>query len=80
MTKSALEKRIAELEAKLEAKGEKEAPPLSCKVSSKGAVSVYGLQRFPVTLYRSQWLRLLDFADEIRTFIEANGESLTDKR
>ena len=48
---------------------------LYCKVSEKGAVSVYGLQRMPVTLYMEQWQRLLDFADEVRTFItEHEGE------
>ena len=49
---------------------------LSLKVSEKGGVSVYGLGRFPVTLYKEQWLRLLDMAEDIRTFISANGEKL----
>jgi hypothetical protein len=45
------------------------------KVSDKGGVSVYGLGRFPVTLYKEQWLKLLDMADEIRAFIkEHDGE------
>ncbi|MGC1843394.1 MAG: hypothetical protein WA730_13515, partial [Pseudolabrys sp.] len=43
------------------------ASGLRLKVSEKGAVSVYGLGRFPVTLYKEQWLRLLDTADDIRT-------------
>jgi len=48
---------------------------LYCKVSPKGALSVYGLQRMPVTLYMEQWGRLLDFGDEIRKFIkEHEGE------
>ena len=48
---------------------------LYCKVSQKGGVSVYGLQRMPVTLYVEQWERLLDFGDEIRKFIgEHEGE------
>lgn len=48
---------------------------LSCKVSEKGALSVYGLQRMPVTLYAEQWERLLGFADNIRDFIkQRNGE------
>lgn len=42
---------------------------LYCKVSPKGAISVYGLQRMPVTLYVEQWERLLDFTDHIREFI-----------
>jgi hypothetical protein len=49
------------------------------KVSDKGAVSVYGMGRFPVTLYKEQWLRLLDIADEIRAFIAANEEKLKSK-
>jgi hypothetical protein len=48
-------------------------------VSEKGAVSVYGLSRFPVTLYRQQMERLLAFAPEIQTFIQANGSKLTVK-
>lgn len=43
--------------------------PLSLKVSEKGALSVYGLGRFPVTLYREQWERLLGLTDQIRQFI-----------
>ncbi len=49
------------------------------KVSEKGAVSVYGLGRFPVTLYKEQWIRLLDMADEIRSFIKENEGSLKSK-
>ncbi len=49
------------------------------KVSEKGAVSVYGLGRFPVTLYKEQWLRLLDMADEIRKFIAENEGRLKTK-
>jgi hypothetical protein len=43
---------------------------LYCKVSAKGAISVYGLQRMPVTLYVEQWDRLLEFSDELRAFIK----------
>ncbi len=43
---------------------------LYCKVSEKGAVSVYGLQRMPVTLYVEQWERLLAFGDQIKAFVE----------
>ena len=52
---------------------------LSLKVSQKGAVSVYGLGRFPVTLYQEQWVRLLDKAQDIRTFIKANEANLASK-
>ena len=49
------------------------------KVSEKGALSVYGMGRFPVTLYKEQWLRLLDMADDIRAFIAANDSALKEK-
>jgi hypothetical protein len=49
------------------------------KVSEKGAVSVYGMGRFPVTLYREQWLKLFDMADDIRVFIAANEGQLKAK-
>jgi hypothetical protein len=52
---------------------------LYCKVSEKGAISVYGLQRMPVTLYVEQWQRLLDFADEIRKFMQENDAKLKRK-
>ena len=52
---------------------------LAMKVSEKGALSVYGMGRFPVTLYKEQWLKLLAMADEIKAFIEANNESLKTK-
>ena len=52
---------------------------LTMKVSEKGAVSVYGLGRFPVTLYQEQWRRLLDAADDIRSFISANESQLKKK-
>ena len=52
---------------------------LAMKVSEKGALSVYGMGRFPVTLYKEQWLRLLSMADEIKAFIEANEGSLKAK-
>jgi hypothetical protein len=52
---------------------------VSLKVSEKGGVSVYGLGRFPVTLYKEQWARLLDMADDIRTFIRENEGKLKAK-
>jgi hypothetical protein len=51
----------------------------SIKVSEKGGVSVYGLGRFPVTLYKEQWLKLLDMADDIRGFISENQAQLKSK-
>lgn len=52
---------------------------LYCKVSEKGAISVYGLQRMPVTLYVEQWQRLLDFSEEIRKFMTENDAKLKRK-
>jgi hypothetical protein len=52
---------------------------LYCKVSEKGAVSVYGLQRMPVTLYVEQWERLLDFGDQIRQFLKEHDPELKRK-
>ncbi len=52
---------------------------LSLKVSEKGALSVYGLGRFPVTLYKEQWSKLLDSAEDIRSFIKANDSTLKAK-
>jgi len=52
---------------------------ITLKVSEKGAVSLYGMGRFPVTLYKEQWLRLLANAAEIETFIRENGSLLKTK-
>jgi hypothetical protein len=52
------------------------AAGISMKVSEKGAVSIYGMGRFPVTLYKEQWLKLLDMSDDIRKFIAANESKL----
>ena len=70
-----LERVKAENEA-LKARGSK---GVSMKVSEKGGVSVYGLGRFPVTLYQEQWLKLLDLGDEIRAFIKENESRLKKK-
>lgn len=52
---------------------------VSLKVSEKGGLSVYGLGRFPVTLYKEQWTKLLDMSDEIREFMRANDGALKAK-
>jgi hypothetical protein len=72
-TKEELLERIAELEK--EVKGRK-GGDLEFRVGEKGGVSVYGLGRFPVTLYYEQWIRLLDRADALRTFLEDNKGKL----
>ena len=69
-----------ELKAQLAALQEKvktrERRAVEFRVSEKGAVSLYGLGRFPVTLYYEQWVRLLDHVDQLRQFIEENKSSL----
>jgi hypothetical protein len=65
--------------SKLLSEGEPKRGQLYCKVSEKGAVSVYGLQRMPVTLYVEQWQRLLDYGDEIRKFLKENDSKLKRK-
>jgi hypothetical protein len=66
-----LKAKLAELEAK-----QQRGSTMSFKVSDKGGVSVYGLGRFPVTLYYEQWVRLLDKAQELREFLEVNKGKL----
>ena len=61
---------------KLKSRG---SPNPTLKVSTKGGVSLYGLGRFPVTLYKEQWLKLLDQADDIRKFIDAHSAELRTK-
>jgi len=68
---AALTAQNAELKAK-----QPHPPKPTCKVSVKGALSLYGLGRFPVTLYRSQWESLFANADNVRAFIEANAAAL----
>ena len=75
----ALQQQLDKLKAENEALKAKKVRALSMKVSEKGGLSVYGLGRFPVTLYKQQWIRLLDFADAIRTFITENDATLTSK-
>ena len=60
------------LRAENEALKAKTSRPTMIKVSEKGGVSVYGLGRFPVTLYKEQWLKLLGMAEEIKKFIAEN--------
>jgi hypothetical protein len=55
------------------------ASPIRMKVSEKGAVSIYGMGRFPVTLYKEQWLKLLEMSDDIRAFIAAHQSELKSK-
>ncbi len=75
--KAELEKLRAENEALKNKKAK--SGTLSMKVSEKGALSVYGMGRFPVTLYKEQWLKLLSIADEIKKFISENESQLKTK-
>lgn len=59
--------------------GKKRGGALSLKVSQKGALSLYGMGRFPVTLYKEQWLKLLGFGEEIKAFIAENDSALKAK-
>ncbi len=81
------EQKLARLEAENQALREqaeqKKDSQLRLKVSEKGGLSVYGLGRFPVTLYKEQWVRLLDYTDEIRSFLKENDallKGLKDKK
>jgi len=66
-----LKARLAELE-----KGTRRTGSLDFRIGEKGGVSVYGLGRFPVTLYYEQWIRLLDASDKLREFLEENKSKL----
>jgi hypothetical protein len=70
---------LARLRAENEALKARGPRGISLRVSEKGGVSVYGLGRFPVTLYKEQWAKLLDLADEIRAFIKAHDKELKAK-
>jgi hypothetical protein len=74
-----LQAELERLRAENEALKKSSRGKVSMKVSEKGALSVYGMGRFPVTLYKEQWLRLLGMAEDIKAFIEANSESLKTK-
>ena len=69
-----LKSRLAELEKQVDSK--KRTGAIDFRVSEKGGVSVYGLGRFPVTLYYEQWTRLLDAVPDLKAFIEENKSKL----
>jgi hypothetical protein len=74
-----LEQKLARLEAENQALKGRRSGNLSLKVSEKGGLSIYGLGRFPVTLYKEQWVKLLGFAGEIESFIKENESQLKTK-
>ncbi|HTS80904.1 MAG TPA: hypothetical protein VMH40_09930 [Myxococcaceae bacterium] len=75
-TEDELRAELDRLKAENEALRNKRSGAVSMKVSEKGGLSVYGLGRFPVTLYQEQWLKLLDMAEDIRAFIRAHQGEL----
>ena len=79
MSDEDLKAEVEKLRAENERLKSQRGRSVSLKVSEKGGVSVYGLGRFPVTLYKEQWTRLLDMADDIRAFIKENDARLKSK-
>ena len=79
MNEQEMKAELERLKAENQALKSQSSRGVSLKVSEKGGVSVYGLGRFPVTLYKEQWLKLLDMAQDIRTFIDANAGALKTK-
>jgi ABC-type Fe3+-hydroxamate transport system substrate-binding protein len=84
MAEETAEQKLARLEAENKALREqveqRKPGQLRLKVSEKGALSVYGLGRFPVTLYKEQWIRLLDYTAEIKSFLKDNDHLLKVKQ
>jgi len=83
MAEETAEEKLARLEAEnkvlREQMDQRKPGQLRLKVSEKGALSVYGLGRFPVTLYKEQWRRLFDIADEMKAFLKDNDHLLKGK-
>ncbi|MCI0525960.1 MAG: hypothetical protein L0Y56_00705 [Nitrospira sp.] len=77
MTQAEMAVEIERLKAQIA--DSKKPRPITFKVSEKGAVSVYGLQRFPVTLYGEQWARLLSQSTDLQAFISTNAAKLATK-
>jgi len=75
-TEDELRAELERLKAENESLKNRRSGALSMKVSEKGGLSVYGLGRFPVTLYQEQWLKLLDLGDQIRAFIGEHQSQL----
>ena len=78
-TMAEMQAQLAKLQAENQALKAKKEQRLALKVSAKGALSLYGIGRWPVTLYKEQWIRVLDIAEDIRTFIADNDGSLKAK-
>jgi len=79
MTENDLKNELERLRKENAALKKGAATGITMKVSEKGGLSVYGMGRFPITLYKEQWLKLLDMSDDIRAFIAANEGTLKAK-
>jgi hypothetical protein len=79
MKEDDLHAEIARLRAENERLRDQRQSRVTLKVSEKGGASLYGLGRFPVTLYKEQWMKLLDMADEIRDFLRTHDAELKTK-
>jgi hypothetical protein len=84
MAEETAEQKLARLEAENRALKEqveqRRSGQLRLKISEKGGLSVYGLGRFPVTLYKEQWIRLLEQTEEIKEFLKENDQQLKVKQ
>ena len=79
MNEAEMKAELERLKAENESLKARTSRGVSLKVSEKGGVSVYGLGRFPVTLYKEQWQKLLAMTDEIRAFLKENDAQLKSK-
>ena len=79
LSKDDLLKALAAAQAENDALKKSKSRALTLKVSAKGAVSLYGMGRWPVTLYKTQWEKVLDMADDIRQFLKDNDSQLATK-
>lgn len=79
MSDEDLRAELDRLRAENQALKQTSAKGISMKVSEKGGLSIYGLGRFPITLYKEQWTKLLDMSDDIRAFLKANDAQLKTK-
>ena len=80
MNETEMKAELERLRSENDALKKTSAKGLSMKISEKGGLSIYGLGRFPVTLYKEQWTKLLDMVDDIRAFIKANDDKLKTKQ
>lgn len=79
MSDEDLKAEVERLRRENEALKQRTVRGVSLKVSEKGGLSVYGLGRFPITLYKEQWAKLLDMADQIRDFLKEHDSELKTK-